>query len=116
MEAFCAAGWVLQHNIERPLLLQRRKFHLRAYALVVQRVAVAAADAACPDTAGERGPIGDTAMVGSSAQQQPPPRVYLYDRYDVRLAGAAHSEDYRCVLMVCNNRSKIPLNSLCKWI
>eukprot|EP01043_Picozoa_sp_COSAG02_P007461 COSAG02_NODE_222_length_28382_cov_82.417601_22_plen_236_part_00 len=30
-------GWVLQQNIERPLLLHGRKFHLRAYALAIQR-------------------------------------------------------------------------------
>ncbi len=72
-------GWVLQQNVERPLLLQGRKFHLRAYALAIQRAATATMSAL---------PGGSTDVVNAT------PTVYLYDKYDVRLAGALHSEDY----------------------
>ena len=73
-------GWVLQQNIERPLLLQGRKFHLRAYALAIQRAAAAVTAKPVEHRADDEGEVA--------------PSVYLYDKYDVRLAGALHSEDY----------------------
>ena len=77
-------GWVLQQNIARPLLLQGRKFHLRAYALSIQR-----------PTGQAQGGLG-------------PPRVYLYDRYDVRLAGAPCSDDYSNHAAHVTNGNKDP--------
>ena len=79
-------GWVVQEQIQRPLLLRGRKFHLRAYALALQQ-----------PLAEQEGGEG----LGA-------PTVFLYNRYDVRLAGAAHSDDYSDRAAHITNGNKDP--------